>query len=688
MSGAHVAIKVIDKLLVQRSQLESKVAQEMVLHAELQHPHVLHVEDVFEDARNYYMVLEYCARRSLSAVVKTLPGRRMEEPTAKKVFRQVVAGVAYLHANGVIHRDLKLANLLLNAKGEVKISDFGLAARTSDDHATMCGTPNFIAPEVLASDGEPYDEAVDVWSLGCILYCLLLGKAPFEGRKVSETLENVANAAANPLKFPDGFSASAGDLIKRLLSSEPRNRPSAQQILLHPWLREQSQRRVPPSGRRKSLPRASRQSLPPAASESLRLSHENLKGSRRAAVIRSMKEELSMSSSSSVSLPLRGFMTNGNVLRGSRVDDSQGQKEIRFSSSRHRVVVPGSGSSSGGSSSGSSSWDDASINLTSDYSDLSELSVVNRVDTNRDDTCERDRIIEDEAEEDPVVRLPNGSQPVVSVVMHFEIEDVLCFGLGSIDESDSGVTKVEAQWSCTEPAEVGNPPSFGLKLTNGWEVKYDPASGVLTGTKPDGDLIRYEIPGVNGVRSHAGGSLTSLPASRLGQRAYLPLLVRFCQCLALRAMQLRRMALRDQTSKLPLIHFDKLPESLVATFQYRSQLLAASTSSPSKVEIALGLSNPRHEMTCDEKAVDVPGVGRGCIDATGDLRVVYLDGAQLTLAASGLQLRFQPAWADDDTSEDVFELLTSSSMSAFLPSVVKQKLESIPEFIRRLKAAQ
>ncbi|KAG1705183.1 hypothetical protein DVH05_004116 [Phytophthora capsici] len=128
-SRTRVAIKVIDKLLVQRAQLESKVRQEMVLHAELQHPHVLRVESVFEDARNYYMTLEYCAQRSLSAIVKTLPGRKMNEQLVKKVFRQVVAGVVYLHASGVIHRDLKLANLLLTDTGDVKISDFGLAAR-------------------------------------------------------------------------------------------------------------------------------------------------------------------------------------------------------------------------------------------------------------------------------------------------------------------------------------------------------------------------------------------------------------------------------------------------------------------------------------------------------------------------------------------------------------------------------
>lgn len=91
----------------------------------------------------------------------------------------------------------------------------------------------------------------------------------------------------------------------------------------------------------------------------------------------------------------------------------------------------------------------------------------------------------------------------------------------------------------------------------------------------------------------------------------------------------------------------------------------------------------------NQNGVEVAGVGRGCIDATGDLLVVYLDGSQLTLAASGLQLRFRPPWAnnDDNPTGDVFDLLTAGSMSAFLPSAVKQKLESVPEFIRRLKVA-
>jgi serine/threonine protein kinase len=89
VSGARVAIKMVDKLLVRRARLEAKVRQEMVLHARLRHPNVLRVLDAFEDARNYYMVLELCGRGSLAAFARSLPDRRVPEPLAKKLFRAV-----------------------------------------------------------------------------------------------------------------------------------------------------------------------------------------------------------------------------------------------------------------------------------------------------------------------------------------------------------------------------------------------------------------------------------------------------------------------------------------------------------------------------------------------------------------------------------------------------------------------
>ncbi|POM80548.1 Protein kinase [Phytophthora palmivora] len=161
-------------------------------------------------------------------------------------------------------------------------------------------------------------------------------------------------------------------------------------------------------------------------------------------------------------------------------------------------------------------------------------------------------------------------------------------------------------------------------------------------------------------------------------------------------MQLRQIALRGQANKLPIIHYDTLPESLLASFRDRFSLLSVprQTSPYPSQDINGGLEQgifSGHPAEA-KRGVEIAGVGRGQIDATGDLRVVYLDGAELTLEASGLQLRFRPSWANDDSGddsvkEDVFELLTTSTMSSFLPSAVKQKLESIPEFIRRLKAA-
>ncbi|CAI5745785.1 unnamed protein product [Peronospora destructor] len=674
-SGAHVAIKVIDKLLIQRSQLESKIQQEMVLHAELKHPHVLHVEHVFEDARNYYMTLEYCARRSLSAIVKTFPNRQMDEHMVKQIFRQVVTGVVYLHAKDVIHRDLKLANLLINEDGEVKISDFGLATRLGEDHGTMCGTPNFIAPEVLTAENEPYNETVDIWSLGCILYCLLLGKAPFEGRKVSETLENVANAGQTPLKFPDGFSSSASDLIKRLLSPNPRSRPSAKQILLHPWLREQSQKRATPpfSVRRKSLAW-----IPPHPRASSR-SPNSLLESRRAAIFRSMREEEHSLSSSTLSSPLK--VERRRTLENSRAGSKQ---RGLHDASANEMMFPQFQPTALGNSSSDNSFrsNDDSMNVDEDFSDLSKQSVpaINGRGKRKNESESFDQ------DNQLLLAVSRISGPVISVVMHFELQDLTWSEISQASVGSVSDAKVRFQWSCKEPVEVGRPPTFELKVSNGWEGCYDLATGVLTATTNEGDPLRYEIPGVRGARTGANvaSSSSRKSPSRFSQRMFLPPLVRFCQCLALRTMQLRQIALRGKASKLPFVHYDALPESLLASFRYRSSLFNQGAKR--------GACLAQGESYEAQKGVEIAGIGRGHIETSGDLRVMYLDGAQLTLAASGLQLRFRPSWAsgscgEDSVTEDVYELLTTGTMSSFLPSAVKQKLESIPEFIRRLKAA-
>lgn len=153
------------------------------------------------------------------------------------VFRQIVLGVRYLHLNGILHRDLKLANILLNSKFIPKISDYGLSTIITrfkggiNKEGKICGTPNFLAPEILKN--RKFSEKSDIWSLGCILYQMIMGKLPFSGDSIQETIHNIKTI--NPLSknIPNHL---AEDLMRRILIKDPDKRISMDQILEHPLL--------------------------------------------------------------------------------------------------------------------------------------------------------------------------------------------------------------------------------------------------------------------------------------------------------------------------------------------------------------------------------------------------------------------------------------------------------------------
>lgn len=129
------------------------------------------------------MVLELCQQGDLDNYLKTM--KQLELSKAVSYFKQIVEGVHYLHSRGVIHRDLKLGNILFGQDGNIKIADFGLAAQLSEEDEqrdTQCGTPTTVAPEVLRNAG--YGLEADIWSLGCILYSLVVGRQPFKGKSI------------------------------------------------------------------------------------------------------------------------------------------------------------------------------------------------------------------------------------------------------------------------------------------------------------------------------------------------------------------------------------------------------------------------------------------------------------------------------------------------------------------------
>ena len=163
--------------------------------------------------------------------------RRLVDIEVQCYTAQIVGGLKYLHKNRVIHRDLKLGNLFLSDKMEIKMGDFGLATKLEFDNEkkrTVCGTPNYIAPEILeAKAGHSYE--VDVWSLGVIIYTLLIGKPPFETPDVKTTYQKIKKGT---FSFPENvpISESAKNLITKILVLDPSKRPNLEEIMAHPFI--------------------------------------------------------------------------------------------------------------------------------------------------------------------------------------------------------------------------------------------------------------------------------------------------------------------------------------------------------------------------------------------------------------------------------------------------------------------
>ena len=208
---------------------------EIKIHRSLHHNNIIGFEHFFEDAENVYILLELCQNQSLNELLKRR--KRLHELEVQCYLSQICSAVKYLHSHRVIHRDLKLGNLMINDKMEVKIGDFGLATKLEFDgerKRTICGTPNYIAPEVLeGKQGHSYE--VDIWSIGVIIYTLIIGKPPFETTDVKTTYKRIRMNAYN---FPENVPISdpARDLITKILNNDPTKRPTCDEILTHEWM--------------------------------------------------------------------------------------------------------------------------------------------------------------------------------------------------------------------------------------------------------------------------------------------------------------------------------------------------------------------------------------------------------------------------------------------------------------------
>ncbi|XP_047370317.1 serine/threonine-protein kinase PLK4 [Vespa velutina] len=233
-NGMEVAIKMIDKNSMQAAGMSNRVSQEVEIHSRLKHPAILEVYTFFENNNYVYMILELCHNGELQRYLKMQESNVLSEQEAGNIIAQVVQGLLFLHSHLILHRDISLSNLLLTKNMQVKIADFGLATqlkRPDEKHLTMCGTPNYISPEVATRSS--HGLAADVWSLGCMLYTLLVGKPPFDTDAVKSTLTRVAMA---DYVMPTNLSNNAKDLIDKLLKKNPKERIHLRDVPKHPFI--------------------------------------------------------------------------------------------------------------------------------------------------------------------------------------------------------------------------------------------------------------------------------------------------------------------------------------------------------------------------------------------------------------------------------------------------------------------
>ncbi|CAG8593098.1 11462_t:CDS:10 [Paraglomus brasilianum] len=228
MTGQKVAIKIIDKIH------KETVAPEIYHHRYLHHPNIVSLLEVIPAETKIYMVLEYCENGELYNYLfnKIANGSYVKESVARRMFGQVCKAVKYCHDRRIVHRDLKLENILLDAHNNVKLSDFGFTQEYENRRLldTMCGSIGYSAPEILSGKKYLGPEA-DIWSLGVILYTLLCGSLPFDD---DDDDEMKAKIIKGEYVLEDRLSDEAKDLIQSILQLEPSKRFTLKQILDHP----------------------------------------------------------------------------------------------------------------------------------------------------------------------------------------------------------------------------------------------------------------------------------------------------------------------------------------------------------------------------------------------------------------------------------------------------------------------
>lgn len=279
------AIKVFDKHKGNWANRQKQAAREAKLLQNLNHPAIVKVSETFDAPFQFLVVMELIVGGSLRELLSRQPSPGLGEVMSRDMFKQICEGLHFCHVRNVVHRDLKLENILLeSATGLVKIIDFGfsLQLRSADQRLKVfCGTPSYMAPELVM--GKEYSGfCTDMWALGVVLYGMLVGRLSFEGATESQLYAKIRRGS---VRFPEGVSDLPRRVVGGLLRIDAQSRPTASQALQHRWVadscwdevtgspQKQTEARTPSTWREPPRDVKTRPSSVPATTRRLRTSH-------------------------------------------------------------------------------------------------------------------------------------------------------------------------------------------------------------------------------------------------------------------------------------------------------------------------------------------------------------------------------------------------------------------------------
>ncbi|KAJ0410610.1 hypothetical protein ATCC90586_009091 [Pythium insidiosum] len=228
-----VALKVLVKEQLKAHGVAHQLRKEVEIHSRIRHQHILPLYATFQDELRVYLVLQYAGGGDLYKKLRSSPGRRFSERDAALYVAQLAMALEACHSQRVVHRDIKPENLLLSEQGDLLLADFGWSSAnvtSANRRETLCGTLDYLSPEMIR--GERYDESVDIWALGIIMFELLVGKPPFEAPSQDETVHRITDGM---VPVPPNLSLAAKDLLLRILQKNPADRLSLAEIKAHRW---------------------------------------------------------------------------------------------------------------------------------------------------------------------------------------------------------------------------------------------------------------------------------------------------------------------------------------------------------------------------------------------------------------------------------------------------------------------